>query len=393
MAALKDWGFAPGGGRNPAVSGPGAQSERLRRMFTRLLNSDGSLVTGLIDRPGVDAVHDFIATILNDATIDKPIGNAFIGAHADSEGDIFISMFADQQNVVDNIAAGQTNFEVLVATEDAAAPQQSINMDDILDDSGDHFVHFKGCNIGKQPKFLNKFKEALDADGVTAPKFFHGLFWDAAAGVFEFMAYEFVAFQKTPFTSRADLITALKAGGVTFIDGSLPQDSDWNSWVPKNISRSKNTTVKLSLGQTVGGRSELRIDRQFRVESTQRHPFSWSISGLTPFPAKSAFLSTLRDSITTAEEFTTNGFPFHERWGYPDANAFVDGLNWTFRRGTKADANTLFATGNRNIVTLVVPITDPSTGNLVFNFHPHDPTTVTPVIQMDETDSTFFGIV
>lgn len=115
--ALKDFGFAPGGGRDPTLKGPAGQQERVRRMFFRLPN------TQLIDEPDVDSVHDFIDKIRSDSAIATPIGNALLGAHADSEGNIFVSMFADQEKTDEFIRKGQTNFEVLQATGDKKHPE------------------------------------------------------------------------------------------------------------------------------------------------------------------------------------------------------------------------------------------------------------------------------
>jgi hypothetical protein len=386
--ALKDWALAPGPGDDPTVDGPAGQPERLRRMFARLPN------TGLID--DVESVREFIDEIKSDPAIATPIGNALLGAHADSEGNIFISMFPDQEQPDEFMHKGQTNFEVLLKTQDASRPDRSINVDDIIDNSGSHFVHFKGCNIGKVPKFLKKFKEALDADHVTAPKFFHGLVWDEVVGIYEFMAYQFEVFQKTPFQTRTAVIDAFAAGNFKLIDGLTTVPSDrWQTWVPKNIGRSRKTPLLLSLGQTAGDRSQLAVTREFRVESTRKHPFTWEMPNLSPFPAPTAYLDTLRADVNAAPEFATDyGFPFHERWGYANPNAFVNGLRWSFSRGTGADANTLVATGTRSQYTLLVPIGDPADGHLFFNFHPHHPTAETPaIIQMGEDDLTFFGIV
>ena len=84
-------------------------------------------------------------------------------------------------------------------------------------------------------------------------------------------------------------------------------------------------------------------------------------------------------------------FPFYERWGYDDVEEFLAGLKWTFRRGTKGEANTLFGTGTRVEYSLLIPIVDPTDGHLFFNFYP--PTGPMPPKQILETDSFFFTTV
>jgi hypothetical protein len=263
--ALTNFGFAPGDSPDPATPGHAGQQARIRAMVLRLPDTE------LIET--ADTVHDFIDGLRIDPAIDKPIGNALIGGHADSEGNFFISMFADQETVVDGIDEGQTNWEVLDATLDANHTEQSLNMDAIIDKSGTHFVHFKGCNLGKVTKFMKKFKAVLDANHVTAPAHFHGLTWQKNAGVYEHMAYEFKVFKKEPFTSRADLIDAFKAGGFTQIDGSPVDPKRWDDWVPANIKKKKVKTITFQLGQTAGGRKTLKADREFRVESTKKHAY------------------------------------------------------------------------------------------------------------------------
>jgi len=385
--ALKDWGFAPGAGDDPTVDGPGGQPARLRRMFARRPN------TGVIS--DVDSVREFIDELKNDPSIATPIGSALIGAHADNEGNIFLSMFPDQQQPNEFMYKGQTNFEVLVKTMDASRPERSINMDDVLDNSGNHFVHFKGCNIGKAPKFLKKFKEALDADQVTGPKFFHGIAWYEDAGIYEYMAYQFQVFQKDPFPTRTALIAAFTAGNFTLVDGTTTvPPSSWATWIPKKIKKKFSKSMTFALGQTAGGRKKLAIGREFRVESNRKHPFTWTMGTLSPFPAKSAYMSTLTTDITGAPEFQSNyGFPFHERWGYATPAAFIAGLRWTFTRGVKGDPNALVASGTRSQYTVLVPVTDVSSGNLVFNFYPNDSTVGPPVAQFTDTNPTYFTVL
>ncbi len=384
--ALKDWGFAPGPGIDPTVDGPDGQPPRLRGMFDITPN------TGLVD--DANSIREFIDEIRTDPDIATPIGNAFIGTHADSEGNIFISTFPDQGQIPD-MTLGVTNFEVLAATLDPTHPERSVKMDAIIDTSTTHAAVIKGCNIGKVPKFLSQLKTALAVNRVAAPMFFHGTQWDPDNGVWEYMAYEFKIFQKTPFTSRQDLINAFVAKNFTLIDGhTVVPTQSWQKWVPQKINAKRETAMRLPLGQTVAGRTELTVKREFRIHANRTHPFTWTMGTLSPFPAPSAYMSTLTNDLNQADEFkTTYGFPFYERWGYANIPDFIAGLRWSFSRGITNDPDALVATGTRSESTVLAPLTDPADGHLFFNFHPFDPKTVTPVIQMGDDDLTFFGSV
>src|SRR3712207_4013396 len=87
------YGFAPG------VT---AQDGRARALFARRAN------TVLVHRRGLTTVRGFVDHLANSAAVVRPIDDALLGAHANSEGMIFIPMFPGQ--------AGPTEFETLEET-------------------------------------------------------------------------------------------------------------------------------------------------------------------------------------------------------------------------------------------------------------------------------------
>src|SRR4030095_11609356 len=124
---LVDYGFAPG---------RTAQDKRARRLFQRRAN------TTLVAPKALTTVRGFATHLLTSAPVTRPIDDVLIGAHANSEGWIFIPMFPKQK--------GGTNFETLEKT--LSDPPKSIAIDDTVIGytAGDpimHSVHFKGCNI------------------------------------------------------------------------------------------------------------------------------------------------------------------------------------------------------------------------------------------------------
>jgi len=386
-----DWGFAPGGIRKPLVEA--GQQERVRRLFQNREN------TKLIDRPGgkkkstaIATVRGFVQHLASNTSIAKPIGSALIGSHANDEGQLFIPMFAKQGR--------ETDFEILQDTIDKA--NHSIKLTAVINGPGDHEVHVKGCNIGTVTKFLKKLKEAFASNGVTAPKHFHGLRYDKKIGITEFMAQEFLVRSPTQIKDRDALIAMFMAKNFKFIgsfdnpDDGLPvQEADWKKWIPKKITaQGKNPKEEnFKFGGTVGGATQRKFKRQFRIEKTRKGSIFWDFDPPSPFPAPSGYLAALRANLKTAPEFksTDTFLAFHERLGYATPDLFVDGITWHIVRGKKSKSGTLFATGTRWLYIAVIPIVEAGTGFLFTNFHPDSGSGLDRHIDLVETDTRFFG--
>jgi hypothetical protein len=363
-----DFGFAPG------IT---AQDRRARNLFQRRLN------TTLVAPKSLATVRGFAGFLLSSSTVTRPIDDALIAAHANSEGWIFIPMFAKQK--------GGTNFETLEKA--LSDPAKSIAVDDAVigHTTGDpvtHSVHFKGCNIGRAPAFLTKFREALGGNVmVTAPKHFHGIYEHTAFGTFEYMAYEFQVRNKTYFPNRAAVLSAFDAGGFAYIDGTPVPTADWPKWVPKKkVGKSVKTPLSPKLGVTLGKRKTIETEREYRVTPLK---FDWSIkySGGAPPATTAARQAAFEASVGADAGFqSTHDYPWYERLGYADVAGFFAGYTWTH----SVKKNTLFTTGTRVEYTILLPITDPATGNLVFNFHPLSTSPHAAITNLNETDSDYF---
>jgi hypothetical protein len=362
-----DYGFAPGST---------AQDKRARNLFARRAN------TKLVAPKSLATVRGFAQHLLTSGTVTRPIDDALIAAHANSEGWIFIPLFPKQK--------GGTNFETLEKT--IADATKSIAIDDTVIGftTGDpimHSVHFKGCNIGKAEPFLTKFREALGGNVmVTAPKHFHGIYEHTAFGTFEYMAYEFQVRDKAYFPTRAGILTAFDGVGFTYIDGTTVPTGNWDTWVPKKkVSKSVKTPVSAKLGVTIGKRKTIEIEREYRVTTLK---FWWSIkfSGGPPPSSSTARQTAFEDSVGNDAAFqSTHDYPMYQRLGYDDLTEFFAGYTWKH----DVKKSTLFTTGTRVEYTIVLPITD-AAGNLVFNFHPLSTTPYTAIDNLNETDSDFF---
>ncbi|MGQ0601210.1 MAG: hypothetical protein ACT4QE_05880, partial [Anaerolineales bacterium] len=238
---------------------------RVRGMFQRRAN------TTLIHHRRITTLRQFITHLDVTNAITKPIGDVLLGAHANSEGKIFLPMFPGQD--------GSTKYETLEQTLANAA--RSVNIPDTVigyttGDPITHSVHFKGCNIGKVPRYLTKFKEALgDHVNVTAPKHFHGLTPVVNVGMFEYMAYECDIIQKDAFPDRAAALTAYQNGAFTRIDGTPVPQADWANLIPARIDRTFETQIVSTLGVTIGQTQTILTPRQFRLKNDAS--FSWTI--------------------------------------------------------------------------------------------------------------------
>lgn len=364
-----DFGFAPGND---------GHHQNLRGLLLRRAN------TTLVNARNMATLQAFIKHLETNAGVTRPIDNMLLGAHANSEGQIFTPMFPNQR--------GPTRFETL--EESLATPANSIVIPDAVigftaGDPVTHALHFKGCNIGKARPYLVKFKEALgDHVIVTAPKHFHGI-TPASNGLFEYMAYEFSVRNPTDFPNRAAVLSAFQAGAFTYIDGSNVLSAEWNPLIPARVDRRFEVQEAQPLGVSVGTLTTVNVPRQFRVD---RIPFIWTITFPTPsaVPAASARQAAFEASVGATPNFdSSHPFPMYERLGYATLLDFFAGYTWTHAK----DGNKLVSRGTRTEYSVVLGIRNRTTGNLIFNFYPTAAGPAAITTGLVETDSTFFESV
>lgn len=321
--------------------------------------------TLIAQRNNRSTVRQFINHVSTSAAIPRPIDDLLIGTHANDEGFLFIPMFPGQN--------GATVFETL---EDAIADAaKSIAIPDatIGHNAGDpitHSFHIKGCNIGKARPILVKLKEALgDNVHVTAPKHFHMLYYHSHYGVWEAMEYEFKIIRPNAFANRAAALADFQSNAnFTRIDGSAIPAADWNKWLPTRINRNNRKTVNVNLGQQIGSRSTIPALQEFRSRTNQ-FVYTIAFPSAADVPANRAAREAARDqSLNNNPRFDANhDFPEYQRWGYRSVADFIQGYNWNFGRNGRR----LVCTGERHEYTVIVPILDPATGNIIFNFYPN----------------------
>ncbi len=383
---MEDYAFAPGKPGKDRVTN--TLYDRLaHQMFDRRPNT-----TRIPRRRSIQCLHDFVDHLNNSPSITRPIGDVLIAGHANDGGDFFVPLHRGQK--------GATTYELL---EDSYTdPAKEIILADATmghtpGDPPNRYVHIKGCNIGKALPFLGNMIFAMGAAiNVTAPKHFHYLYHHRHYGVFESMQYQFRAMNPTRFATRAELITALMATTPQYYDGTNVPQPDLEAWIPRTIRSTQKFDVRARLGITLGRRSTIEVEREFRVRP-DRLVLRIPITGTAPgnqadqLTALDTHLGNLRfrDDDVESSFSPDHPFPAFVRQGYASKQAFLDGYTWTFSLNRRR--TTLVATGIRYVYTLAIPITDRASGNLMFNFYPNDGSAHAAILTtLDTSDSRFF---
>lgn len=390
-----DYSFAPGGTPFDGL---------LRDFFAR--RGSTTLIAATAAR---NTLREFIDHVNTAGTITQPIQDLLLGTHANAQGYLAATMFDNQ--------IGRTGYEVMEDaisgrhTSDSTTPDTTLTSVAIPDTLIGYTTgpiannfHIKGCNVGRATVFLQKMKEALgDHVNLTAPIHFFGLYSNTAYGVWEFMAYEFNLLSKTAFPNRAALVTAFDNKGLTFYNGDPVPVTDIETWVPRTITAGSTTALTLPLGTSIGSRSTIPVQRQFRYRGPEDYTFTINFANASQVPTTPADRMTALenglDSFKYRSSDAIGGFdsshpyPEYERWGYASKQDFLDEHDWRFEKSGRS----LICRGRFHSYTLLVPITDRAAGNLgnvIFNFHPNTGSPHAAITTgFVETDTDFFATV
>jgi hypothetical protein len=363
-----DYAFAPG--TTP-------YDTNMKRLFRRCPN------TTLIDVRTVRHVAAFINHLDTTASIPKPVGDLLIASHGNDRGWLQIDL--------DGGRSTDVTYEVL----EAAATSGTVEIPTSLIQNPDGTsvsikVHIRGCRIGKSLAFMQKLKQALGGSvGVTAPLHFHEYYHHGSYGLWEFLSYDFSLARKTRLRTKNDVVTAFQGASFTFINGSSVPAGNWTTWVPSTFNQATtDTNVNITLGTTIGSLSQLTLEREFRH---RRRTYTYTVSGVTSKPASdAAALAILQSALSGDPTFqSSHAYPIYERYGYSSRSDFVNGFTWSYTHGS----NQLVCTGTRHEYTCIVPITDPSTHHLIFNFYPNAGSSHSAIVNLLETDSRMFRTV
>jgi hypothetical protein len=271
--------------------------------------------------------------------------------------------------------------------------------DRVINNVADTNIFIRGCNIGKEPRYLRLIKTIFGGNvTVTAPKHYNtiGYFYHTGDGIdikYEYMEYEFSIRTKQRITTKAALVKLFIDAHPTDIHGNPIQDARWNVWIPDNI-RSPSVTVEYECTNPIHVGMASKITREYRYRHPQIYSFTIPYRKGAKVPkTETDRLADLRSQMILLPEFQPEypaprcPSPHYERWGYRSLDEMINGLAWTIVWNSKK-GNMKF-TGVRHDFMLAIPITDTS-GRLMLNALATNGTKRYLYHDLEETDQRFF---
>jgi hypothetical protein len=378
----KDNAFSPGGD---------TYEIRGRLTFSRRPN------TKLIQENGIrniEAFFDHLVTKTRPSEI--PIGDLFILSHGNDAGYMKLALDGTSKVSSKKIVAKHTHYEQL---EEAVA-KGTVQIPDVLHKSQTNppakiNVHIRGCRIGQEPIFVQKLWEAFRNPlsviplSVTAPKHFHfnggpggrGA-TGSALGSVEYLAYSFQLNRPDAhqFATKIDAVDAFDNGvnGTKFkyipnratppVARDVPRKV-WEDIIPNNVmvEGTRGPDIDVNVGVDIGdGRTMISLPHLFR------HELIWSghtVPNISSDPGNNPSREAVaKADIKGLDVFqSTHDFPMYVRYGYDNADDFLDSYTWECKYKNKKIRCSL----HRHEYTVMVPVTDPDPPhNLFFNGYP-----------------------
>jgi hypothetical protein len=363
-----DYAFAPGG------SGYDNDMHRLlaRRAGTTLVTPKQ---TG---QPTIAAFLKYLATT---ASVTKPVGDLVIASHGDDAGWMKIGL--------DNPAKTSADYEEVQRVDTAGTIQVPSAL---IDTASGMTIHIRGCRIGQAGPFMTLLKHAFGGTAkVTAPLFFHLLRTETAEGSFEYLGYSFGFPSTDDLTTKDAVVDAFTklTPKLKFYDGTDVPDTRWPDWIPPTTAEAHYPKpIYADLGQKIGS-----LGKKLKVRLEFRHdvePTGFDFKNIASDPgSQQANLQKLKTLLPTDPRYkSTHPYPVYVRLGYTSGDLFVDGYNWQFAYDAKAQI--LTCSGTRHFYTAIVPVTDVTTGQLLYNFYPNSGSSVAAVTKLPDTDGHFF---
>ncbi len=328
---------------------------------------------------GLDSLDAILSIIESGGQITTTINDVIIVSHANAGGFLFFKLR-------NNSPVPQISYYDLDDYIKSSSRPQMTNR--LIRNDG--HVLIRGCNIGKEPRFLQLIKKLFGGHvTVTGPKhldrfafFSHG----STIYRYENMLYNFEIYNKTAFVNKNQVVQAYIHHTPLFADifGNAITSAQYTEWVPANISQPETKTlhkcsIPIDPAET--------IDRLFKHHNDNQL-FRYSVSlGSNPADKK----DTLKQALSNDDKMkSSNPFPQYEQFGYKSLDDFVDNLNWSFHWDNSAKE--LNCRGGRHRYQLRIPITDQS-NNLFVNSFLNSGNKQYVHHQILETDSHFFGSV
>jgi len=346
----------------------------------------------------VKTVADFLKDLDLLTASPKPVNDILITSHANDRGWLEIGLDGKAVHV---------KFKVLMDAVNDPARRMRLRIDPSLYKNADGSmparatrILMRGCRIGEAPKFVDALKVTLGgAVQIVAPRFFHVLQpWDHITvirkkkianymGVYEFLGTNFKVSSPTALKA-AKVIEEMKKIGKK-LDGT-DVDDHWTDWVPTSLPKKQGLTVNVPLGRTIDDVKVLPAKGEFRADVTT-YPFT-----INNAQAADKTLAGLKAQLAAQPDFQPGwgspnftAYPMYEQYGYADVDEFFAGFTWTPPK--KRGSDPFIWTGTRFDYTVILPVTNPATGNLIYNFFPpRGSTTLSTVFELDDTTSPLF---
>lgn len=381
-----DFAFAPGATKYDGI---------MRTMYTNRAS------TTLISAKGVNTIKDFFAHLASHVT--TPLTDILIGTHGNDSGWMNVTL--------DQTFGAHTTYEFLEKAFDPATRSCQL-VDSIINprplDSNsqpiDPYVFIRGCRIGVMTPFIQKFKDVINGlsttdIGVTAPLFYHEVF-KVAEGVFESFNYDFHIFSPTAIANKADLVSAFDGlpSKLTDMYGTDITTAQWNTWIPRRITKEVDPLVRAKLNPTPVTR--LTSLRCGRYKYSKRTVVTFTMSGSGTLPTTQAtiipFLKTMvanQAANPGTDPFwlsfqSTHPLPFYKRYEYDTIDDMIDGLEWTLNSKSRV------YTGRRYEYIVSPPvIADNANNELIFNFYAKPGGTASSAINFSDDDGNYFNVV
>ncbi len=334
----------------------------------------------IVSSSTINSLDAVLRTIVSGNQITTPLKDVLIVTHAGEGGFLFMRL----TNGTTNTQISYYDLEAYV--NDTSRPQITSRQ---LDNSAN--VHIRGCNIGKEPRYLNLVKRLFGNNvTITAPKHLDSFsFFRSGSTIhrYEHLSYCFTVFNRTALSNKTQVVDAFKNHSPSFEDifGTAITDAQFNSWVPQNVSNDSETTHACSNPID----SALTVNRKFKHRFD--NPLYTFDIGLDSEPPANQRIDILKDTLRQVDTMkSSHDFPEYHQFGYSSLDEFVDNLNWQFNWNNST--NNLHCRGSRHLYQLRIPITDTS-NNLFINAFLDTGTKQYVHHQLVETDSQFFATV
>ncbi len=326
--------------------------------------------TIVIKDPSVTTLLNFLQLFAGSPLITHPIRHLIVASHANDEGQLKLPLTGGTGAFID--------WEDL----EAALKVKGFQLKDEWfrprpRDAQGRPIPYKllvrGCRIGSERKFLEKFREVLGRRiNVVAPKHFHVVdpHEQKPKGHVEYLAYSFGVHSPTALKTEDAVVKALI--GVSrhaLIDGSSIPEKKWREWVPRR-PEAKYQQQELTTAKSPPSSKPVKIPRWFRYEARKWLKQDEPLAMDKAKTSDADRLAVLKPLLAQRPIFkSTHPYPLYERLGYGSFEEFIKGWTWSFKPANKAVDEVKF-NAVRHEYTAIIPVTDTKSGELILNFYP-----------------------